>query len=89
MTYFLLQNRFIRALDKNPPAFPAKLVIKIKFGPDDAFGLQTDAPRSTAKKTTPATLIWNANEAVSFWKGDLIDKICTSFEIGKNGMCPF
>jgi hypothetical protein len=83
LTYFLLQNRCIRPLGKKPPAFPAKLFIQVKFGPDDAFGLQTDAPRSTAKKATPATLMWNANEAVSFWKGEFIEQICTDFEIGK------
>lgn len=83
MAYFLLQNRRIRSLDKNSPAFPAKLVIEIRFGPDDAFGLQTDSPRSTAKKSVPATLTWNANEAVSFWKGDFIEQICTDFSVGK------
>ena len=83
MTYFLLQNRHIRLLDTNRPSFPAKLFIKIRFGPDDAFGVQSESPRTTAKRAAPAHLIWNANEAISFWKGEFLEKICSSFEIGK------
>jgi hypothetical protein len=83
LTYFLLQNRHIRPIDANRPPFPAKLAIKIRFGPDDAFGVKTASPRTTAKRAAPAHLTWNANEAVSFWEGEFIDKIQTSFEIGK------
>ena len=83
MTYFLLQNRHIRLLDTNHPSFPAKLFIKIRFGPDDAFGVQSESPRTTAKRAAPAHLKWNANEAISFWEGEFIEMIRSSFEIGK------
>ena len=83
MTYFLLQHRYIKPLNEIRPSFPTKLIIKIRFGPDDAFGMQSGSPRTTAKRAAPAHLIWNANEAVSFWEGEFIEQIRSSFESGK------
>jgi hypothetical protein len=75
MAYFLLQNRRLHALDKTQMSFPAALMAKISFGPEDAFGVPSCRPRTTAKQATPAHLLWNANEGISVWQGDLIEAL--------------
>lgn len=66
------------------PSFPATLVARIKFGPDDAFGSlgSPGQPRTTAKRATPARLIWNANEGTSAWEGEFLDALATEIQKG-------
>jgi len=82
MTYYLIQNRNVRAIGEDKPSFPAKLTATIRFGPEDAFGTQGASTRTTAKKSTASRLLWNANEGTSFWEGELIDRIQGSASIG-------
>jgi hypothetical protein len=82
MTHFLLQQRHLHAIDQGPPSFPSKLTAKIRFGPEDAFGVPSQTSRTTAKRATPAHLLWNANEGISVWQGDIIDALDTKMERG-------
>lgn len=82
MSYFLLQQRHLRPVDKGQPTFPASLTTNIRFGPSDAFGVPATGPRTTGKRAAPAVLRWNANEGTSTWEGDLIEKIQAELKIG-------
>lgn len=82
MTYFLLQHRQLKLITGDQPTFPAQLVARVQFGPEDAFGVEGHLPRTTAKRAMPARVIWNANEGVSCWEGELIDVLKTSLSIG-------
>jgi hypothetical protein len=83
MTYFLLQHRYLHSMNEAQPSFPTALVARIKFGPEDAFGVPGTLPRTTAKRATPARLLWNANEATSTWEGPLIDALNAELRHGK------
>lgn len=80
MTYFLPQYRHLRLESDTFPTFPTLLVAKVKFGPEDAFGVTGSLPRTTAKQSRPANLRWNANEGTSIWEGDLIEALNTGLE---------
>ena len=82
MTYFLLQHRHLHALGNAPPSFPGALTAKIRFGPEDAFGVANSQSRTTAKRAAPAHLLWNANEGTSVWQGDLIDALDAALQLG-------
>ena len=84
MTYYLLQHRHLRTTDQAQPSFPAVLIARIKFGPEDAFGVSGGSAqaRTTAKRSRPATLLWNANEGTSAWDGELIDALGAEFQQG-------
>jgi len=83
MTHFLLQHRHLRRLGQAQPSFPATLIARVKFGPEDAFGISGNDPRTTAKQgATPAGVYWSANEGVSLWDGPLIDQLKAEFQEG-------
>jgi hypothetical protein len=82
MTHFLLQHRYLHLADQAQLSFPAALIARIKFGPEDAFGISGAQPRTTAKRATPARVLWNANEGTSAWEGQLIDALDTEFQQG-------
>ena len=82
MTYFLLQHRYLHSVNEAQLSFPGTLVARIKFGPDDAFGVPGALLRTTAKRATPARVLWNANEATSTWEGDLIDALNAELRLG-------
>jgi len=82
MTYFLLQHRYIRSESDDEPSFPAELVATIQFGPEDAFGVPGNPPRTTAKRAAPARLLWNPNEGVSLWEGEPIEAIKSNLTAG-------
>jgi hypothetical protein len=81
MTHFLLQHRHLNADDGVKPSFPSVLTARIRFGPEDAFGLPS-SERTTAKRATPARLFWNANDGTSVWQGDLIDVLHAELQLG-------
>ena len=82
MTHFLVQQRHLHAIDEGTPSFQRKLTAKIRFGPEDAFGVRSQTSRTTAKRATAAHLLWNANEGISVWQGDIIDEFDTKIERG-------
>jgi len=82
LAFFLLQNRYIQSLTEKEVSFPSDLILRIVLGPEDAFGIQSNSARSTAKQSEPAKLLWDANEGVSRWEGPLIEQINKVFNIG-------
>jgi hypothetical protein len=84
MAYYLLQHRRLVQTHAGQLSFPAKLILRIRFGPDDAFGVSGSPGqvRTTAKQSVPAKVVWNANEGTSAWEGDLIDALDTVLQQG-------
>lgn len=81
MAYFLLQQRRIRPINDVKLTFPAVLQAKVRFGPEDAFGVP-GVPRTTGKRATPASILFNLDEGTTTWEGDLIDELGASLQVG-------
>jgi hypothetical protein len=58
------------------------MLLRITFGPEDAFGAPGSMARTTANRAEPPTLRWDENAGVPEWEGGLLDALRTRFELG-------
>ena len=80
MSLYLLQHRTLKLKNGElPSSFPAPVTATIAFGPEDAFGIQYTDLRSTTQRARPARVIWNANEGISYWEAEYIEKVEATF----------
>ena len=82
MSLFLLQHRVLKLKSGSlPSSFPATVIARITFGPEDAFGVQGTLPRTTVQRAKPARLIWNVDEGTSDWQAEFIQEVQASFSV--------
>ncbi len=86
MSTFHVSHRYLRLVSGGvPDQFPAKAELRIRLGPEDAFGICGDGARTTLPRARAASFQWNANEGIGTWEGELIDTIRAPFPEGEEG----
>jgi hypothetical protein len=76
MAFYLVQLRHLKL--KNgalPSSYPVPVRASIIFGPDDAFGVHSNAARTTIARARPASILWNANEGTTAWNAEFIEQL--------------
>jgi hypothetical protein len=74
-----------------PRVFPEDVILEIRFGPEDAFGVPCE-PRTVAPQAQPGCLLWNANESVTHLEAEWIARLTGTRDSGNlraslNGNC--
>lgn len=76
MSLFLIQPRYLKLrAGQIPTSFPALVEATVVFGPDDAFGLPCEHRTTAPQATEGGSILWNANEGISWFQGPLIQKV--------------
>ena len=62
-----------------PTDYPCDVLLEIRFGPEDAFGI-TCEPRTVAARGTAACITWDRNEGVVRFEAPIIEKLNGTWE---------